>query len=114
MYWKSAACCLVLALFLAGCGSDKTAPPPSKSDVAAQTKAQVDEFVQKAKQNPQTAASDLELLIESLDARAADSGGAYGGLRDAAKELLAMYQRSAGQAEISGQLDKLSQAAAGL
>jgi hypothetical protein len=112
MYSKTAAFCFALSLSLMGCTS--SAPPPAKEETAAQTKAIVDEFVQKAKQAPEAAPADLAVLLESLDARAQDSGPAYASLRDTAKELQAMYQRSASKEEISGQLDKLSQAAAGL
>ncbi|MEN6498589.1 MAG: hypothetical protein ABFD16_30155 [Thermoguttaceae bacterium] len=103
---------LLCALFLAGCGTGgPTAPPPSDTEIGQMAKTRVAEFVQKTKTQPKAAASNLALLLESLDAFAAQYGGPYVELRDTAKQLQGMYQRKASKQEIEGQLGKLTQQA---
>lgn len=112
---RLAAPLLLGALFLAGCGGGgPSAPPPSDTELGQMAKTRVNAFVEKAKARPATAASELALLLESLEAFAADRSGPYVELRDTAKQLQAMYQRKAPKQEIEGQLQKLTQQAAAL
>ena len=113
MYGKSALICVGLAILLAGCGP-KTASRPSDADVASQAQALINDFVQKAKSQPDTGAQELELVLESLEAQAAEYGGAHEQLRDAAKELKSLYESSASQEEVNQKLDAMAQQAAGL
>lgn len=106
---------LLCALILTGCGDGvPTVPPPSDAEMGQMAKTRINEFIQKAKSRPATAASDLALLLESLEAFANDRSGPYVELRDTAKELQGMYQRKAPKQEIEGQLQKLAQQAAAL
>lgn len=112
---KRASLLLLCALFLTGCDSGiPTVPPPSDTEIGQMAKTRVNGFVQKAKAQPAKAASELTLLLESLEAFAHDQGGPYVELRDTAKQLQAMYQRKAPKQEIEGQLDKLAHQAATL
>ncbi|WP_417388207.1 hypothetical protein [Gimesia sp.] len=106
-------CMAVLLLFssvLTGCGAPSSPPPTEtqKSDVA---KKSVDEFVAAAKKKPKEAAQNLTILMESLDAYANEYEGPYIELRDAAKELLSLYQSSAAKDKIDAQLEVLQQKA---
>lgn len=104
---------VAVCLIAAGCGAK--APPPAKEKMAAETKTLVSQFVTKAKtQAPKAAASDLAVLLENLEARLKDQGGAYQQLVDAAKELQKTLQGSPARPQINQQLDKLSQAASSL
>lgn len=112
---RLAAPLLLCVLFLAGCGTGgPTAPPPSTTEIGQMAKTRVADFVQKAKTQPKTTASDLALLLESLDAFASQYGGPYVELRDTAKTLQGMYHRKANKQEIDTQLGKLTQQASAL
>lgn len=102
---------LLCALFPVGCGGGQSVPPPSDTEIGQMAKTRVAEFVQKTKTQPKAAASNLALLLESLDAFASQYGGPYVELRDTAKQLQGMYQRKASKQEIEGQLGKLTQQA---
>ncbi|HAH49540.1 hypothetical protein [Gimesia sp.] len=107
------ACFAMLLLFssvLTGCGGP-SAPPPSETQKSEVAKKSIDDFVAAAKKSPRTAAQDLTILMESLDAYASEYGGPYIELRDAAKELLALYQSSAAKDKIDAQLEVLQQKA---
>lgn len=101
-------------LFFAGCGTDRVAPP-SSSEIAAQTSANVKQFIEKAQTvKSDEAKAELALLLESLEATAAESGGKYTELLESAKQLMSKYESSAPSAEIKEQLDDLSQKAGAL
>lgn len=106
---------LFCALLLSGCGSNgPNMPPPHMTEIGQMAKNQVSELVETAKARPAAAASQLNLLLESLDSYAVDHGGAFVELRDTAKELQEIYQRKAPKQEIDRQLDKLARQAAAL
>ncbi|QDT90325.1 hypothetical protein [Gimesia algae] len=106
-------CLAMLLLFspiLTGCGAP-SAPPPSETQKSEVAKKSIDEFVAAAKKSPKTAEKDLTILMESLDAYASEYEGPYIDLRDAAKELLSLYQSSAAKDKIDAQLEVLQQKA---
>ncbi len=107
------ACIAMLLLFssvLPGCGGP-SAPPPSETQKSEVAKKTIDDFVAAAKKSPKMAAQNLTILMESLDAYANDYAGPYIELRDAAKELLSLYQSSAAKDKINAQLEVLQQKA---
>lgn len=105
---------LIVILFLAGCGSDRVAPP-SDSEIADQTKASVTQFIEKARDSkPEQAKADLALLLESLEARSGEQGAEYAELLESAKTLMTKYESSASNDEIKAQLDELNAKAAAL
>lgn len=104
-------CCLSLLLLtsvLTACGG-ATAPPPSETARNESVKKSIDEFIAKAKKSPKTAAQNLTVLMESLDAYASEFEGPYIEVRDSAKELLSLYQSSAAKDKIEAQLEVLQQ-----
>ncbi|MCA9004787.1 MAG: hypothetical protein KDA70_05890 [Planctomycetaceae bacterium] len=101
---------LLASTILAACGSP-SAPPPTDSQKSDVAKKSVDDFVAAAKKKPKEAAQNLTILMESLDAYANEFEGPYIELRDAAKELLSLYQSSAAKDKIDAQLEVLQQKA---
>jgi hypothetical protein len=97
----------VSLLCLPGCGGPATAPPPEAAAVGAGAKALVEQFVQSARANPNAAAGELTVLMESLDSYATAHAGPFVELRDAAKELQGLLAKPASKPEIDAQLDKL-------
>ena len=105
---------LGVILLLVGCSSDRVAPP-SDSEIAAQTKASVTQFIEKAHDaKPDQAKADLVLLLESLEAKAGEYGGKHAELLESAKALMSKYEGSASKDDIKAQLDELSTKAAAL
>lgn len=102
----AAAVCVTL-LSLPGCGGPATAPPPDAAAVGTGARTLVEEFVQKARANPNAAAGDLAVLMESLDSHAVAQAGPFVELRDTGKELQDLFAKPASKPEIDVQLDKL-------
>lgn len=114
---KQLVCCLALIMItctLTGCGGRESSPPPSQNEQSEMAQKSIDEFIASAKKSPKTAAQNLTILMESLDAYASEYGGPYIELRDAAKELLSLYQSSAAKDKIDAQLEVLQQKASAL
>lgn len=108
---------MILCLVAAGCTTD-SAPPPAETLQGTEAKRIILAYVQKAKRAPATAANDLSVLRESLDAYAANASGAsaetYVKIRDTAQELQDLYAKKAPPAEITAKLDQLAQLAESL
>ena len=102
----AAALCVAL-LSLPGCGGPATAPPPDAAAVSSGARTLVEQFVQKARANPNAAVGDLAVLMESLDSYATAHAGPFVELRDTAKELQDLLAKPASKPEIDAQLDKL-------
>ena len=98
---------------LAGCGGPPSVSPPSEGQTAVETGQMVTAFVERAKKGKVTA-GETGVLLESLDARAGDQGGAYVELRDAVAQLKTMLEQKKPKAEVDAQLDKVSQQAQAL
>ncbi len=112
-FGKRLVCCSILILFttaLTGCGGP-SAPPPSESKKSEVAQKSIDEFITSAKKSPKSAAQNLSIMIESLDAYANEYQGPYIDLRDSAKELQSLYQSAASKDKIQAQLDVLKQKA---
>lgn len=101
---------LLFSSVLTGCGAP-SAPPPTETQKSEVAKKSVDEFIVAAKKSPKTAAEQLAILMESLESYASEYQGPYIELRDAAKELLSLYQSSAAKDKIDAQLEVLQQKA---
>lgn len=99
---------LCIPLVLCGCGSGSAVKTTETPDAFAQSvKSQIDEFIASTNNNAKHAATDLEIMMESLNANANDRGGAYVDLRDAAQALLDSYQAGAAQEEINTKTEEL-------
>jgi hypothetical protein len=106
---------LAVVALVAGCSSGEvTAPPATGNEMVAESKARTEAFVTKARQNPQAAPAELQMLIETLEGSASQTGEATAPLISAAKELQALYQKSAPKAQTDEQLQKVADAAAAL
>ncbi len=106
---------LVLVMFaLTACGGAPSAPPPSETEKSAAAQKSIDDFIAAAKKKPKSAAQELTVLMESLDAYATEYEGPYVALRDSAKELLGLYESKASKDKINAQLDVLKQKAGAL
>ena len=103
----------LLTVVFTGCGGP-SAPPPSESQKSEIAQKSVEAFIVSAKKKPKSAAQELSVLMESLDAYASEYEGPYIELRDSAKELLSLYQSSAAKDKIRAQLDVLKQKAGAL
>ena len=116
MHRMIAVIALICSLLVVGC--DQPGPPqiapPTEQQIGQQTSTMVSGFVEQAKKSPKSAEAELGLLLEALEARAAEQGGKFVDVRDAAKELLALYGQSGKEAQINEGLDKLQQLAQSL
>jgi NADH:ubiquinone oxidoreductase subunit 3 (subunit A) len=79
-----------------------------------QTRKLIDQFAEMAESRPGDVPDELPILLESLEARAEDEGERFAEARDAAKELQGMYERSAREAEVNEQLNRLKEEATAL
>ena len=104
---------VLLGLLLAGCGGPPSVAPPSAQETADQTGGTVLDFVERAKKG-RAGANDAAILLETLDAKAVDQGGAYETLRDEVRNLKQMYEQKKPKAEIDAQLEKIATAARSL
>ena len=103
---------LILVMFaLTACGGAPSAPPPSEAKKSETAQKSIEDFITAAKKSPKTAAQELSVLMESLDAYATEYEGPYVALRDSAKELLGLYESKASKDKINAQLDVLKQKA---
>ena len=105
---------LSATLAFAGCGGPESSPPPELTAMIQSTQYAVDDFVTMAKQKPKAAPEQLDILLESLEARASEHKGGFATVRDEALALKALYEKSAPKAEIDAQLDKLKETAMAL
>ena len=115
-FGKQLLCCFAFVLMttvLTACGGP-SAPPQAEHTRNEVAKKSVEEFVASARKSPKTAAQDLSVLMESLEAYASEFQGPYIQLRDTAKELQSLYQSSAAKDKIEAQLDALKQQAESL
>lgn len=104
---------VLLTTIVTACGGT-SAPPQAESTRNEIAKKSVEEFIASAKKRPKSAAQNLSVLMESLDAYASEYEGPYIQLRDTAKELQSLYQSSAAKDKIEAQLEALKQQAASL
>lgn len=105
-----ASCVLGSVVMLGGCGGPSDAPP-TESQQATQAKQIVVDFTAQARKKPAQAPQQLDVLLEALDAYAANDGGPYVQLRDTAKELQTLYTNKADKPEIEKKLAELEQQA---
>lgn len=104
-----------VALLSAGCsGGSFSAPPAKQDEMIAVAKSRAESFVASARQNPKAAPGELQMLLETLEGNASATGDATAPLIAAAKELQALYQKSAPKSQTDEQLQKVADAAAAL
>lgn len=103
-------CLAGTVLMVGGCGSPSDAPP-SEAQQATRAKQIVVDFTAQARKKPAQAPQQLNVLLEALDAYAANHGGPYVQLRDTAKELQTLYTNKADKADIEKKLAELEQQA---
>tara|TARA_R110002074_G_scaffold228492_2_gene400175 strand:+ start:26 stop:403 length:378 start_codon:yes stop_codon:yes gene_type:complete len=114
---KQLLCCIALIMITftaTGCGGRESSPPPTETEKSKVAQKSIDDFIAAAKKSPKQAAQNLSILMESLEAYASEYEGPYIELRDAAKELLSLYQSSAAKDKIDAQLEVLQQKASAL
>ena len=114
--YKQLLCCIALIMITftaTGCGGRESSPPPTETEKSKVAQKSIDDFAA-AKKSPKQAAQNLSILMESLEAYASEYEGPYIELRDAAKELLSLYQSSAAKDKIDAQLEVLQQKASAL
>ncbi len=100
----------LFCLIVIGCGD--SAPPPAPDEQANQVRQQISAFMESAQRSPRTAAQELSILRESLDAYAenatSENAETYKGIAETAKELEAAYQSGASSDKIQQLFDKLN------
>ncbi|WP_166827001.1 hypothetical protein [Thalassoroseus pseudoceratinae] len=100
----------MLCLLAVGCG--ESAPPPAADEQAKQVRQQINAFMESAQRSPRTAAQELAVMRESLDAYAENASGetaeTYQAIADTAKELEAAYQSGASSDKIQQYFDKFN------
>lgn len=96
----------LLIVLLAGCGGEST-PAPTTAQIGTAVKERFDSFVETALKNPKQAATEMTILMESLDAYARDYGGAFVELRDMTKAAIPEVQKAKNKLELEGILGKL-------
>lgn len=99
---------LMLGLVISGCsGGTGDAPPPQESEIAAQARSSVQNFLDIARTTPKRAAEEATILLESLEAMANEHGEPYVAILEQARAVEAKYKASAPKAEIDAELKKL-------
>ena len=100
---------LLLASFLLfGCGPDPAkVSAPTESETATETQKVLNDFLARAKQG-RAGANDVAILLETVEARAADSGDRYSEIVESLRGLQSAYQQR-NKAEADTILQKLQE-----
>lgn len=102
-------CIAILACSVGiGCGD---ASRRQSKEIAVQTKQNIDDAVTQILESPDSAATNVAILIESLEAQARDYGGPFNKLLETAKSVQFELERSPDNLKVESELGRLTAAA---